>query len=42
MNFEEAFNWIKETNYEKEKGITILDKKIIFDKGDIKFIKIDK
>jgi len=42
MNFNEALNWINQTNYERENNITILNKRIILDKGDIKLIGVDK
>ncbi len=42
MNFKEAFDWIKQTNYERENNISILNKRIILDKVDIKLIAMDK
>ena len=42
MKFEEAFNMIKETNYEIENNIKVLNKEIILDTIDIKLVKVDK
>jgi len=42
MNYEEAFNKINQTNYEREKGINIISREVVVDGEDIKLIKVGK
>lgn len=42
MNLQEAIDSIGQTYYEKEKNITIIDKKIILNKGDLVCVGIKK